>query len=79
MAILAKVNGVPLIAIFNTTSTGVRILESCFERLGLVGDNEVEYTITFATNTNKNFRKVLFGVEIAVGKSKKSIPALMLE
>ena len=49
------------------------------KRLGLVGDDEVEYTITSATDTKKKLRKVLFGVEIAVRKSKKNITALVLE
>ena len=32
-----------------------------------------------ATGTNKKLRKVLFGVEIAVGKNRKRIPAIVLE
>ena len=39
----------------------------------------MEYTITSATDTNKKFRKVLFGVKVAAGKSKKNIPLLVLE
>ena len=79
VAIPAKVNGRAVVAIVNTGSAGVVILESRFERLGLAGDDEVEYTIISATDSNKKFRKFLFGVKIAVGKSKKSIPALVLE
>ena len=39
----------------------------------------MECTITSVTETNKKLRKVLFGVEIAVGKRKRSIPAIVLE
>ena len=52
VVILAKVNGKPVVAIVDTGSDGVVISESCFERLGLKEDNEVEYTITSATGTN---------------------------
>ena len=66
-------------AIVDTGSAGVVISESCFERLGLKEDDEVEYTITLALGTNKKLREVLFGVEIAVEKNKKCIPAKVLE
>ena len=39
----------------------------------------MEYAFTFTTDTNKKLRKVLFEVKIAVGISKKQIPALVLE
>ena len=79
VAVPAKVNGKPVVAIVDTGSAGVVISESCFERLGLKEDDEVEYTITLATGTNKKLRKVMFGVEIAVGKNRKCIPAIVLE
>ena len=43
VAVPAKVNGKPVVAIVDTGSAGVVISESCFERLGLKGENEVEY------------------------------------
>ena len=49
VAIPAKVNGKPVVDIVDTGSAGVVISESCFERLGLKEDDEVEYTITSAT------------------------------
>ena len=70
IAILAKVNGKPVVAIVDTKSAGFRFSESCFERLGLKEHNEVNYTFTSAMSTNKKLRKVLFGVEIAVRKNK---------
>ena len=79
VAIPSKVNGKPVVAIVDTRSAEFVISESCFERLGLKEDDEVEYTITSATGTNKKLRKVLFGVEIAVGKNKRCIPAIVLE
>ena len=79
VAILEKVNGEQVVAIVSTRSAGVVISESCFEKLGLVRDDRIEYTITSATDNNKKLRKVLFGVKIAVGKIKKPIPALVLE
>ena len=62
-AIRAKVNGKPVVAIVDTGSAGVVISESCFVRIGLKEDNEVEYNITSATCTNKKLRKVLFGIK----------------
>ena len=59
VAILDKVFGKPVVTIVDTGSAIVVISESCFERLGLKEDNEVEYTITSATGTNKKLRKVL--------------------
>ena len=79
VAIPVKVNGKPVVAIVDTESAGVIISESCFERLGLKEDDEVEYTLTSATGTNKKLRKVLFGVKIAVGKNRKCIPVIVLE
>ena len=40
---------------------------------------EVEFTITSATDTNKKLRKVLFGVEITIGRNTVTVPAIMLE
>ena len=45
----------------------------------MVGDDEVKCKITSVTNNNKKLRKVLFKIEIAVGKIKKQITALVLE
>ena len=42
-------------------------------------DEEVEFTITSATDTNKKLRKVLFGVEITVGRNTVTVPAIVLE
>ena len=63
-------NGKPVVAFVDTGSAEVIISESCFEKLELKGDNEVEYIITSATYTNRKLRKVLIGVEIAAGKAK---------
>ena len=52
MAIPAKLNGGSVVAIVDTGSARVVISESCFERLGLVGDDKVEYTITSVTEYN---------------------------
>ena len=42
-------------------------------------DEEVEFTVTSATDTNKKLRKVLFGVEVTVGKNTVTVPAIVLE
>lgn len=42
-------------------------------------DEEVKFTITSATNTNKKLRKVLFGVEVTVGKNTVMVSAIVLE
>ena len=49
----AKLNGQMFVAIVNTGSAGVVILKSCFDWLGLVNDNELEFTNTLATDTKK--------------------------
>ena len=46
VAVPAKLNGLMVVAIVDTGSAGVVILKSCFDWLGLVNDNEVEFTIT---------------------------------
>ena len=78
MAISAKVSGEPVVAIVNTGSAGVVISDICFERLGLVGDEEEEDIISSAMDTNKKLRRVLIGVKLIVEK-KVNIPALVLE
>ena len=47
----------PVVAILDTRSAGNVILEGCFERLGIVKDDEVEYTIKSATDTNKKLKR----------------------
>ena len=54
-------------------------LKSCFDCLGLVSDNKKVFTITSATDTNKKVRKVLFKVEVTVGRSTVKIPLIALE
>ena len=79
VAVPAKLNGLMVVAIVYTGSAGVVISKSCFDWLGLVSDNEVEFTITSATNTNKKVRKVMFGVEVTVGDKTVRVPAILLE
>ena len=67
-----------MVAIVDTGSAGVVMSESCFERLGLKEENELDYTITSAMGTNKKLRKVFLGVEVAVGKNRRCIPAIVL-
>ena len=40
---------------------------------------EVEFAITTSTNKNKKLRKVLFSVEVTVGKNTVMVPAILLE
>ena len=75
----ALLNKQKVVAIIDTGSSGVVISESCFRRLGLIQDGEVEFTITSATDTNQKHRKIIKEVEIEVGKSKATVPAIILE
>ena len=68
----AKPNGQMVVAIVNTGSAGVVISKSCFDWLRLINDNEVDFTITLATDTNKKVRKVMFGVKVTVGEKTVS-------
>ena len=75
MAVQAKINSHTVVAIVDTSSAGIVISKSCFDQLGMVKDEEVEFKITLATDTNKKVRTVLFGVNITVGRRKyKSWP-----
>ena len=51
IALKAMINNWGVVAIFDTGSSGVVISKSCFKRLGLVQDREVNFKITSATNT----------------------------
>ena len=66
VAVPAKLNGKMVVAIVDTGSAGVVISKSCFDWLGLVNDNDVEFTITLTTDTNKRVQKVMFGVKVTV-------------
>ena len=79
VAVPAKLNGLMVVAIADTGSAGVVTLKSCFDWLGLVNDNEVEFTITLATDTNKKVRKVMFGVKVTVGEKTVCVLAIVLE
>ena len=65
-------------AIMDTESAGVVISESCFEILGLVVNDKVEYTITSATNTNKNIGKFFWSRNCS-WKKQEEFSALVLE
>ena len=79
IAMKALLNKQKVVAIIDTGSSGVVISESCFRRLGLIQDGEVEFTITSATDTNRKHRKIIKEVEIEVGKSRATVPAIILE
>ena len=55
----ALLNKQKVVAIIDTGSSGGVISESCFRRLVLMQDGEVEFTITSATDTNQKHRKVI--------------------
>ena len=71
VAVQAKLNGHTVVAIVDTGSAGNVVLKSCFDQLGMVKDNELEFTITSANNTNKNLRTVLFSVNIMWGENSE--------
>ena len=79
IAMKALLNKQKVVAIIDTGSSGVVISESCFRRLGLIQDGEVEFTFTSATDTNWKHRKIIKEVEIEVGKSRATVPAIILE
>ena len=79
LALPVKLNGYNIVAIVNTGSAGVVISKSCYDCLWMNCDEEVEFTITSATDTNKKLRKVLFSVEVTVGSHTVTVPAIVLE
>ena len=52
IALKAMLNGLKVVAIIDTRSSWVVVSESCFWRLGLIHNGEIEFIITLATNTN---------------------------
>ena len=67
LSLPVKLNGHAIVAIVDTGSAGVVISKSCYNHLWMNCDEEVEFTITSATDTNKKLRKVLFGVKVTRG------------
>ena len=50
VAVQAKLNSHTVVAIVDTGSAGVVFSKSCFDQLGMVKDEELEFTITLATD-----------------------------
>ena len=78
VAVPAKLNEQMVVAIVNMGSAGVVISKSCFDWLGMVKDEEVEFKITMAINTNKKVRTVLFSVDVTVGEKTVKLLAIVL-
>ena len=78
-ALPVKLNGHTIVAIVDTGIAGVVILKSCYNCLWMNCDEEVKFTITSATDTNKKLRKVLFGVKVTVGRKTVMVPTIVLE
>ena len=55
------------------------VSESCFCRLKLVHDGEIEFTIMSATDTNRKNRRIMKELEVKVGNSTVVVPAIVLE
>ena len=68
-----------VVAIVNMGSAGVVISKSCFDWLRLVNNDELEFTITLAMDTNKKVRKIMFSVEITVREKTVCVPAIVLK
>ena len=64
MALRALLNGQNVVAIVETRSSGVVLLESCFWRLKLAHNGEIKFTITLATDTNWRTRKIMKELEV---------------
>ena len=79
VVVQAKLNQHLLVAKVDTGSAGVVISKSCFDQLGMVKDEEVEFIIALATNTVKKVRTVLFGVDVNVGEKTVKDPNIVLE
>ena len=78
IAMKALLNKQKELAIIDIGSSGVVISKSCFRRLSLMQDGEVEFAITSATDNNRKHRKVIKEVEIELGKSKATVPVIVL-
>ena len=59
----AIMNGQNVVAILDTGSSGV-VSESCFWRLGLIQDGDIEFTITLSTDKNQKTRKIVKELEV---------------
>ena len=60
-----------MVSIVDAGSVGVRILEICFKRLGLVGDDEVEYTITLPPIPIRNLGKFCLWSKLQLEKARR--------
>ena len=73
------IEGHEVVAIIDTGSSGVVLSEACVSRLNLKPDDEVDFSITSATESVKKKRKIFFSLEVAVGDNSTSLPAIVLE
>ena len=79
MALRTCLNGKNVVAIVDIGCSGVVVSESCFRRLKLAHNREIEFTITLATDTNQNNKRIMKKLEVKVGNSKVVVPAIVLE
>ena len=70
LALPVKLNGHTIVAIVNTGSAGVVISKSCYNCLRMNCDEEVEFTVTSTTDTNKKLRKVLSVLRLLLGRTQ---------
>ena len=68
-----------MVAIIDTGLSGVVLSEVCVSRLNLKPDDEVDFSITSATESAKKKRKIFFSLEVTVGNNSTLLPAIVLE
>ena len=64
MALRACLNGQNVVAIVDTGSSEVVVSESCFQRLKLIHNGEIEFIILSATYTNQKNRRIMKKLEV---------------
>ena len=55
-----------VVAIVDTGSSGIVVLETYVQRLNLIPDNEVKFSITLATNSTKKNCKLFYDLKIFI-------------
>jgi len=79
LTVKASIGEVEVVAIVDTGSSGVVVSESCVSCLNLVPNDEVEFSVTSATNSTKKLRKLFYNLSITVSNVSVKLPAIVLE
>ena len=79
LTVKALIRRIEVVAIVDISSSGVVVSESYVSLLKLIPYDEVEFSITSATNPTKNLSKLFYNFSIFVSGMVVGLPAIVLE